>query len=83
VDPVLLAELGLVLVLLARVPHLVVAVGKLTLRAVQARPLLLEVAADLRLEARIGRVVVSGRAGAQRALPFVVFAAAVDVAAAN
>jgi len=51
IDPILLAQLGLVLV----VPHnvlseLVFTVGKLTQFAVETVPLLLEVAADLGLE---------------------------------
>ncbi len=63
VDPVLLAELRLVLVLLARVPHLVAAVGKLALVAVEAGALLLEVATDLSLETRIGRLITVAPCG--------------------
>jgi len=88
VDPVLLAQLGLVLVLLAGVAHLVAAMGELALMAVQAGAFLLEIAADFRLEARIGGVV--NGAGAEGALPFVllitaaaVIAVAVITAAAN
>jgi len=54
-DPVLLAELGLVLVVPDHVlPELVLPMGKLTQLSVEAGSFLLEVAADLGLEPRVG-----------------------------
>ena len=57
-DPVLLAELGLVLGVPGHVPlHLVLAVRELAELAVEAGALLLEVPADLGLEPWVGAAV--------------------------
>lgn len=53
-DPILLAQLGLVFILLASLPHFLISMCKLTVKAIETASLLFEVSTDFSLEARIG-----------------------------